>query len=975
MEEEEVQMRKRWNPILFVALALALAASPAIWAQGVQTATLIGTVTDSEGTGLPGVTVRATSDVLQGDRTTVSGINGDYIMRGLPPGSYRVVFTLEGMTAVERVVSLGLGVQTRADAMMQIAATEETILVTGEAASALESTTVGANFTADTINTLPTGRTPTAIAALAGGVNDSATPVAGQVQINGGMAYDNSILVNGVNIQDPIFGQTNNLFIEEAIAETQVLTSGISAEYGQFTGGVLNVITRSGGNQFMGSLRADLSKPNWRNETPFEKNLGRKREGDLSKIYSGTFGGPILRDRIWFFIAGRDAEVTSDTSLPVTGQSAGVVETNERYEVKLTGALGGNHSIQGSYTDNPVERNLEIQVSPIEMAAIGTNSKRVNYGWVAGYSGILSPSLFAEARYSEKVFGFRGLGGTGRSIQESPMRGRGLLPGTTGGYTYNAPYFDATDPEDRNNEQLYGSLSWFYSSERLGSHDLKVGAERFIVTRTGGNSQSASSFVFHTDYKMAGGKPVYDANGRLIPIFTYSPVGSTAYTILQNWIATRGAKLDVTTDSFFVNDRWNLNKNWSFNLGVRYEKARSEATGGITGIDTDTITPRLGLSFDPLGDGKLKFDATYAEYGGRYNPSVIGRNTPVGNPAVIQYQYAGPTGEGRDFAPAFDLNNYVVTAISVPGKNLFFEDGLSAPVNREYTLSAAMSFARGGYLKLTYTDRDLTKIVEDFTLYAYGTTTVELAGKRIVSDNTIYRNSDGPKRTYQGAQLQGRYRITDAWSVEGAWTHQFKNEGNYEGEGGQSIGSTVYGDRPELQSPRNNPIGRFDDYQSDRVRLWTTYTLDFGRAGNLSAGLLYRYDAPLTFSYTTSVAITPIQKGRDPGYKQPPTSQTLFFGKRGAGEYNSTSLFDLSLTYRIPVWKSLEPWVKFDVYNLFDSDTLRTFNTQVLADNSSPKDGDGLPTGYTKGTNFGKATGAGSYVVPREYFVAVGIRF
>lgn len=348
VEEEEVQMRKRWNPILFVALALALAASPAIWAQGVQTATLIGTVTDSEGTGLPGVTVRATSDVLQGDRTTVSGINGDFIMRGLPPGSYRVVFTLEGMTAVERVVSLGLGVQTRADAMMQIAATEETILVTGEAASALESTTVGANFTADTINTLPTGRTPTAIAALAGGVNDSATPVAGQVQINGGMAYDNSILVNGVNIQDPIFGQTNNLFIEEAIAETQVLTSGISAEYGQFTGGVLNVITRSGGNQFMGSLRADLSKPDWRNETPFEKNLGRKREGDLSKIYSGTFGGPILRDRIWFFVAGRDAEVTSDTSLPVTGQSAGVVETNERYEVKLTGALGGNHSIQGS---------------------------------------------------------------------------------------------------------------------------------------------------------------------------------------------------------------------------------------------------------------------------------------------------------------------------------------------------------------------------------------------------------------------------------------------------------------------------------------------------------------------------------------------------------------------------------------------------------------------------------------------------
>ncbi|MCL4838318.1 MAG: TonB-dependent receptor [Thermoanaerobaculia bacterium] len=967
-------MRKRTTVTMLVLLAVFLAASPALWAQGVQTATLIGTVMDSEGNALPGVTVRATSAALQGERSTVSGVNGDYIIRGLPPGSYRVVFSLEGMTSVERVVALGLGTPTRADALMQLAATEETILVTGESASALETTTVGANFTSATIETLPTGRTPAAIAALAGGVNDSNTPVAGQVQINGGMAYDNAILINGVNVQDPIFGQSNNLFIEDAIAETQVLTSGISAEYGQFTGGVVNVVTRSGGNKFSGSFRTDLSKPTWRNETPFEKERGLERTGDLSKIYSATFGGPVVRDRLWFFLAGRDAEVTTDTSLAVTGQSAGVIETNERYEVKLTGTLGGNHTVQGSYSDNPVERNLEIQVAPIELAAIGRNSKRENYGWVVGYSGILTPSLFAEARYSEKVFGFRGLGGTSTRIQDSPMRGVALLPGTNAG-TFNAPYFDATDPEDRNNEQLYGSLSWFLSSETWGSHDLKAGAERFTVIRTGGNSQSASGYVFLTDYKAVGGQPVYDANGRLIPVFTNSPVGGTSFTRLQNWIATRGAELDITTDSYFVNDRWNLNKNWSFNIGLRYEQTRSDATGGITGVDTDTLTPRLGISFDPRGDGKFKFDATYAEYGGRYNPSIIGRNTPVGNPAQILYQYVGPTGEGVDFAPAFDLNNYVVTGISVPGKNLFFEDGLSAPVNEEITLSAAMSFERGSYLKLTYIDRELTELIDDFILYEYGTTTVELAGRSIVSDNTLYKNTNAPKRTYQGAQLQGRYRITDAWTVEGAWTHQFENDGNYEGEGGQTIGATVFGDRPELQSPRNNPMGRFDDYQRDRVRLWSTYALDFGRFGNMSASLLYRYDSPLTFSYSTTVALSSIQRSRDPGYRQPPASQTLFFGERGAGEYNSTSLFDLSLTYRIPVWKSLEPWIKFDVFNLFDDDSLRTFNTVVAVDNTSPLDGDGLRTGYTKGVNFGKATAASNYVVPREYLVALGIRF
>ncbi|HET9765345.1 MAG TPA: carboxypeptidase regulatory-like domain-containing protein, partial [Thermoanaerobaculia bacterium] len=286
------------NRILKVTLCLALVlmSASAVQAQGVQTATLIGTVRGADGSPLPGVTVTATSPVLMGERSTITAETGEYVIRGLTPGAYTVTFSLEGMVTVDTKAELGLGTQQRADAQLTSSVTEETIVVTAEAPAALDTVTVGANFTATKVDELPiVTRTPVAIGALSGGVTggdrDLRTPVVGQLSINGGMAYDNAILINGVNVMDPIFGTANNLFIEDAVAETQVLTSGISAEYGAFTGGVLNVITKSGGNDFHGSLRANYSKPEWRDETPFEDARNIEREGDLSHNLAGTLGG------------------------------------------------------------------------------------------------------------------------------------------------------------------------------------------------------------------------------------------------------------------------------------------------------------------------------------------------------------------------------------------------------------------------------------------------------------------------------------------------------------------------------------------------------------------------------------------------------------------------------------------------------------------------------------------------------------
>jgi outer membrane receptor protein involved in Fe transport len=978
--------------ITYVCLALMLALAGGLFAQGVQTATVTGTVTGPDGAPLPGVTVTASSSAQLGERTAVTGSNGEYIIRGLTPGDYTLRFHLEGMQQVDRPATLQLGLTARVDAALSMTAATETIVVTGETPTALETTTVGANITKAQVDTLPVVRTPTGIADLAGAVT-SRTPVAGQVSINGGLAYDNNFLINGVNVQDPIFGSTNNLFIEDAILETQVLTSGISAEYGAFTGGVLNVITKSGGNEFSGSLRGDFTKPNWRDETPWEDGFRgdgvtratpTKREGSVGEVYTATLGGPFIRDRLWFFAAVRDEENTSPVPTPVSGNIPRVI-SNRRIEGKLTGNITSNHTLQASYIENPVEATHEVQVAPLTLDAIGLNSKRVNDGTVLNYTGVLTSSLFAEARWSEKNFGFRGLGGTSENIFDSPIRALAFHAMPSAG-TYNAPYFDATDPEDRNNESIYGALSYFLGTRSLGNHDIKAGVERFTVTRTGGNSQTSTDYVFYTGYEVAGGAPVV-TNGRLSPVFTPYPGGANGYSIMGWWISTRGAVLDITTDSFFINDRWDFNPNWSFSLGVRHEIVDSTATGEITPVDTSTTVPRLGLSFDPFANGRFKFDATYAEYAGRYNPAISGENTPVGNPASLFGYYAGPAGSGRDFAPGFDPANYVIYEATVPTANVFMEEGLSSPVQEEFTLSAGMALPKGGWLKATYVDRNLTGVIDDFILVQNGCTDIVFQGVDAgCFDNVVYDNTNGPKREYQAIELQSRYSITPNWSVEGNYTHQLKNDGNYEGEGGQAIGATPFGDRPELQSPRNNPTGRLQQFQAHKVRLWTNYNFNLGRAGSLTTGLIYRYDSAQVFNFSQGgVPLTDAQKARNPGYAVNVNglTQTLFFGERGAGEYNDTSQFDLSLSYGIPVFRRVEPWIKFDVRNVLNDDTLITFNTAISRNtapancggSACPVDELGLPTTYRQNATFGRPTGIGSYTTPREFLVSAGLRF
>jgi hypothetical protein len=194
------------------------------------------------------------------------------------------------------------------------------------------------------------------------------------------------------------------------------------------------------------------------------------------------------------------------------------------------------------------------------------------------------------------------------------------------------------------------------------------------------------------------------------------------------------------------------------------------------------------------------------------------------------------------------------------------------------------------------------------------------------------------------------------------------------------------GDYPEILVPsRNFPTGRLDDFQRHKIRLWTIYNLDLGKVGTLDVAPIYKYNSGQTYSLrATAVPLSAIQLARNPGYVNitPATTQTLYFAERGTENFKGYALVDLGLTYGIPVWKTVKPWIKAEVFDLFNNDKLISWDMTVNPDPASPRDEHGLATGYIKGPNFGKATRNGNFPSPisgqtggRWFQMAFGMRF
>jgi len=225
----------------------------------------------------------------------------------------------------------------------------------------------------------------------------------------------------------------------------------------------------------------------------------------------------------------------------------------------------------------------------------------------------------------------------------------------------------------------------------------------------------------------------------------------------------------------------------------------------------------------------------------------------------------------------------------------------------------------------------------------------------------------------------------------GHYTLQIRNNGNSNAEAANQPGNpSIYNDFPEILGPaldRYLPTGRLADFQRHKLRLYGTYSRDMRRFGSVDISPIWRLDSGQVYSFSAAgVPVTAIELARNPGYPandiSANTATTLFFGERGANDFLGYGVLDLAATYSVPVWRTVKPWVKIEYYNILNNQKQIKWDTTLTADPNSPKDANGLPTGYIQGANFGKAITDNQFPQPvpgtnggRLFRAALGIRF
>ena len=423
-------------------------------------------------------------------------------------------------------------------------------------------------------------------------------------------------------------------------------------------------------------------------------------------------------------------------------------------------------------------------------------------------------------------------------------------------------------------------------------------------------------------------------------------------------------------------------------LGLRGEIVRGNATGDITTVDTTSLLPRLAMAFDTRGNGRTVVQATYGMYGGRYGQTQFATNTNVGRPSETDYVYTGPAGQGADFAPGFDVANYSrVVFANFPTANVRIADDLSAPRVSEATAGVGQSLGDRGHVKGTYVWRQTTNFVEDFADLSTGVTNVPNVGD---VTNRLLRNTSDPSRSYSALILEGSFASADRFTLGGDYTVQLRNRGSFAGEAASQPGiPSVYGNFPEIFEPaldRLMPEGRLDNYQQHKLRVYGVVMQSLGRFGSLDVAPLWRVNSGTVYSLTASIPVPQAQLARNPGYPvndiNPFVRETVYFGERGAGQFKGYGVVDLAATYRIPVWRTVAPWAKVEIYNALNNQKQIAWDRTVTVNPAGGVDANGIPVAYIQGPRFGQVTADNQYPQPflgqnggRAFRMAFGLRF
>jgi Carboxypeptidase regulatory-like domain/TonB-dependent Receptor Plug Domain len=873
-------------------LVCLLAVSPLL-AQ--TTGSIGGRATDSSGAALPGVTVEATGRAVQGVRNTITESDGRYRLALLPPGEYTVTFKLEGFAAESRrMVEVKLGSETAVNAALKPSTAGE-ITVRAEAPVLdTSTTTLGSNLTTRAIETLPLPtRSYASIAQVVPGVSQDANadPLARtSITVYGSSGAENSFFIDGVNTTGIEYGFQGKELNFEFVQEVQVKTGGYEAEYGRSTGGIINVITKSGSNEFHGDVFTYYEPDALQSDSKEVVNTGGAPTAFTKEDVGVDLGGFILRDKLWFF--GAWDRLRESRTLSFAGDEQDFDIRNNFGSGKLTYNIAANHSLIATYLQDP----------RVQTGAISDNFHSLNGDPTTFLGRFDTGGRDAALRYDGVFAGNWVATAQAARHRETNAVGPASDAGDTIQYRDAANDFRQTGGFGLIQTKKFQRKFYGASLDKLfGRHEIKGGIEY----------EDETADVIK---RMSGGQQV--------DVFT-DPVDPTRKIYRHSYWTTPGALVENAlpfilfarpghrNTTIYLQDRWSMD-NLTVNFGVRWDRQQIDDAGGITQIDMKKdYAPRLGFIWDPSGSHRRKVYGSYGRYYEQIPMDLVIRSFSYERqPRIINFS---PTSTRPDaLAEAhFGTPSAILGGFTEPSdpdiKNQYMNEVI---LGGEQQIGDSLAVGVKGIY------RSYGRVVEDFLCADDGTYCIGNPGEGIMKEIFTLDYSQTfpapkPKRTFKGVQLDATKRFSHRWQAMASYLWS-KLDGNYDGE---FAPFTNIGADPNISAA-------YDYYEfftdgSDLSRITNTGPLSNDRRHQFKVSGLYN----TTFGLSVGLAAywrsgTPLTRM---GYSDAYGRYEFFLTRRGAeGRTPDNYEADVHLGYPIPAGPARVN-VVLDVFNILNA--------------------------------------------------------